>query len=103
MRYWGGGTIAGVGFLATSLQVDFYVQQPGNWGFSFWLNMLAWVLGIVSLFIFSYDYHHKDVQRILSALLITFVGLVAMVTSIAMPHWAYIRTLPLFTDPFFGS
>jgi hypothetical protein len=26
-----------------------------------------------------------------------------MITAIAMPHWAYTRTLPLFTDPFFDN
>jgi hypothetical protein len=36
--------------------------------------MLAWVLGLVSLISFAYDYHRLSVRRILTGLLFTFIA-----------------------------
>jgi len=81
------------------LVVDYFAVAPTDWGFGFWLLLLAWIFEFFAGLIMLHDFTTVSGRVYLAqSIKVTFAALVFGVTAIATTHWVNVQTVPLFAD-----
>lgn len=91
---------AASGYIATTLSVDWYVAPASFYGYSFWLQLVAWAFMLIAAPLTYLTWWDHRVRWQAIATYFAFVAFIFFVTAVSTTQWTVIqsRDLPLFAD-----